>query len=247
MKLTLTEPRFLKESIAIISELVNEVNLKIDTDKIELIAMDPANVAMIDFKLLSSAFSEYMVENPRTISVNLDSLKSILRRAKPSDSVILSIDDEKNKMTIELVGQNKRTFHIALLNLEDTEQKIPDLSFTAKAVIPTANFDEAVEDMDIVAESVALIAHPESFTVKAEGNLNAANVVMNKSSTVEIDAGEEIISKYSLEYLKKMIKGGKLTDRAMLSFSKDYPLKLEYAVMDRMKLSFILAPRVNND
>ena len=36
MKLTLTDPRFLKDSILIISELVNEVNLKIDRDKIEL-------------------------------------------------------------------------------------------------------------------------------------------------------------------------------------------------------------------
>ena len=247
MKLTLTEPRFLKESIAIISELVNEVDLKILPDKIELVAMDPANVAMVDFKLLSSAFAEYNVDAPRTIAVNLDNLKAVLRRAKPTDSVVLSIDDEKNKLKVELVGQNKRTFNIALLNAEENEQKVPDLTFTAKAVLPTDQFDEAIEDMDVVAESVALTASPDKFVIKAEGNLNAAQVEMPKTDNVELEAGEETTAKYSLEYLKKMIKGSKLADTATIQFGKDYPLKIDYTVMDRMKLSFILAPRVSND
>ena len=71
MKLTLNDPRYLKDSILIISELVNEVNLKIYKDRIELVAMDPANVSMVIFKLLSSAFSEYNVKEEKTIGINL--------------------------------------------------------------------------------------------------------------------------------------------------------------------------------
>ena len=44
-----------------------------------------------------------------------------------------------------------------------------------------------------------------------------------------------------------MIAGGKLTDTVSLQFNTDYPLKLEYKVTDRLLLSFILAPRVDND
>ena len=55
MKLTLAESRLLKESIGIISDLVSEVSFKIDKDKMELIALDPANVVMIVFKLLINA------------------------------------------------------------------------------------------------------------------------------------------------------------------------------------------------
>ncbi|MEK6817078.1 MAG: hypothetical protein AABY09_05665, partial [Nanoarchaeota archaeon] len=87
MKLTLAEPRLLKESVNIISELVNEVTLKVDTSKIELVAMDPANVAMVDFKLLSTAFAEYDVKEELSLGVSLDNLKAILRRAKPTDSI----------------------------------------------------------------------------------------------------------------------------------------------------------------
>ena len=62
MKLTLSEPKFLKDSISIISDLVTEATFKITKDAIELVAMDPANVAMVIFKLLSSSFVEYDVK-----------------------------------------------------------------------------------------------------------------------------------------------------------------------------------------
>ena len=39
----------------------------------------------------------------------------------------------------------------------------------------------------------------------------------------------------------------KLTDKVSLHFNNDYPLKLEYKQVDKLVLSFILAPRVDND
>ena len=43
-----------------------------------------------------------------------------------------------------------------------------------------------------------------------------------------------------------MIKASKLSNQLTLQFSKDYPLKLDYSVKDRMKLEFILAPRISD-
>ena len=65
------------------------------------------------------------------------------------------------------------------------------------------------------------------------------------SDEVNIQA-EEATSKYSLEYLQKMIKGTKLTDKVVLNFGNDYPLKLEFNT-PKMSLSFILAPRVETE
>ena len=55
------------------------------------------------------------------------------------------------------------------------------------------------------------------------------------------------MSKYSIEYLKKIVKGGKLTNNVSLSFGKEYPLRVDYQIMDKLMLSFILAPRVDTD
>ncbi|HIH47521.1 TPA: hypothetical protein HA297_04425, partial [Candidatus Woesearchaeota archaeon] len=92
MRLTLAEPKYLKESITIISDLVNEASLKITPEAIELVAMDPANVAMVIFKLFSSAFIEYDVKKEVDISINLGNLKQILRRINPNDMLNLELE-----------------------------------------------------------------------------------------------------------------------------------------------------------
>ena len=56
------------------------------------------------------------------------------------------------------------------------------------------------------------------------------------------------------EFLKiwenqKGFNGGfaeQLTDKVKIQFDKDYPLRLDYLVKDKMNLSFILAPRVSD-
>ena len=78
MNLLLSEPRFLKEPVSIISEIVNEVKFKFDSDKIELTALDPAKISLVNFKLLSSAFVEYDVPENTQLSISLESLKSVL-------------------------------------------------------------------------------------------------------------------------------------------------------------------------
>jgi len=56
-----------------------------------MIAMDPANVAMVIFRLLSSSFVEYTVKEETVISINLNNLKQVLRRIKGSDNLTLEV------------------------------------------------------------------------------------------------------------------------------------------------------------
>ncbi len=91
MKLTLAEPKYLKDSISIISEIVTEATIKINSDGFELIAMDPANVAMIVFNLLASSFVAFEIDGPTSLTLNLNNLKQVLRRIKGKDTLTLEL------------------------------------------------------------------------------------------------------------------------------------------------------------
>jgi proliferating cell nuclear antigen len=246
MKLTLAEPKYLKESITIISELVNEARFKVSKEAIELVAMDPANVAMVIFKLLSSSFTEYDVKKDVEIAINLSNLKQIMRRAKPNDMLTLELDPD-NKLKIMLKGDNTRTFNLPIIELDEKEQKIPDLKFPASIDIPSSVLNEAIEDVDVVAESVTFLVEPKKFTISAQGDLSQAKIEMKEGDNVKIKTEENVKAKYSVEYLKKMISGSKIADEVSIYFSNDYPLKIEYKTIDKVMLSFILAPRVENE
>jgi len=202
---------------------------------------------MVIFKLLSSSFTEYDVKNEVEIAINLNNFKQILRRIKPNDMLTLELDE--NKLKITLKGDTKRTFSLPIIELDEREQKIPDLSFNTQIKINSITFNEAVEDADIIAESVLLMAEAEKFMINAEGDLSKASIEIKKSDSTSINttSTDQIKAKYSIEYLKKMIVASKLCDDVIINFSKDYPLKLEYKVIDKLMMNFILAPRVEND
>jgi len=248
MKLTLAEPLYLKDSVSIISDLVNEARFKVTKEAIELVAMDPANVAMVVFKLLSSCFTEYDISQDVEIAINLGNLKQILRRAGANDMLSLELADD-NKLKIQLKGNTTRTFNLPIIELEEKEQKIPDLQFPVSIVLPSKTLNDAIEDVDIVAESVSFEAEPQKLTILAEGDLSQAKIEIKESDSNKIQAEgtEKVKAKYSIEYLKKMIGGSKLSNEVSIKFNKDYPLKIEYKTIDKVDLSFILAPRVEND
>lgn len=242
MLLKLDNPRLFSEIISIISELVLEVRMKVSKEGMSIIAIDPANVAMVSFKLPSSAFSELEIEKQEVLGVNLENLKAVLRRIK-SGSVLI-ITKQENELKLVINDKVKREFNLALIEIEGEEKEIPNLSFTSKIEMASIDFSEIIEDCSVVADSCSFISEPNKFIMSARGALNSFKSEFS-SDEVNIQA-EKANSKYSLEYLQKMIKATKLTDKTIISFSTDYPLKLEFNT-PFIELGFILAPRVENE
>ena len=219
-KLSMADPKILKEGINAVSELITEANLKIKLQGLELVSMDPANVSMVIFRVNSAAFAEYKVSEEQTIGLNISNLKQLLRRLKADD--ILSMELKEGMLQIAFVGSVAKTFKLPLVDLEEKEQKIPDLKFPLSVALPSALLIDAVEDADIVAESVSFAAEPQKFCMTAQGDLGNANIEITKGENVRIniEGDSKITSKYSVEYLKKMVSGAKLSDTAIILFVK---------------------------
>jgi proliferating cell nuclear antigen len=248
MKLVLADSKHFRDSISISSELVNEVKFKATTDGLEMVAMDPANVAMVILKILSSCFIEYKVEGSEEVTISLTNLKQILRRVK-SDDVLSLETTEDSKLKVQLKGKTTRSFSLPLLELDDREQRVPELTFPITIEMPSSLLTESIEDVSVVAESVTLLGDKDELLVKAQGDLSKAFIeIKNDEITIiKTDSEDKFKGKYSLEYLRKMMSGSKISDKVHVSFNTDYPLKIEYKVIDRVAMSFILAPRVDND
>lgn len=241
MKLKLDNPKIFSEIVGIISEMVLEVRIKVNNEGLSITAIDPANVAMILFKLPADAFSELEVEKEEILGVSLDNLKAVLRRVKAGS--VLVMEKEENMLKIIIQDKIRKEFSLALIDVEGDEKPIPNLNFVSKIEMTSVDFSEAIEDCNVVADSCSFISAPDNFVIQGKGNLNSFKSEF--SDEVNIQA-EEASSKYSLEYLQKMIKGTKLTDKVVLNFGNDYPLKLEFNT-PKVSLSFILAPRVETE
>ena len=240
MLIKLEEPKLLSDVISIISELVTEVRIRVDNKGMGIVAIDPANVALVSFKLPQNVLSEFEA-NEEVIGINLDNLKSILRRAGAGDTLIMRT--EENILKIEIQGKIKRTFSLALIDIEGEEKAPPQLEFNARIEMSSVDFSGVIEDCIIVADSCSFLTKDNKFIIEAKG-LNSAKAEFS-GDEAKIEA-EEVKSRYSLEYLQKFTKACKLVDKVVLNFSEDYPLKIEFK-NPRMELSFVLAPRVETE
>jgi len=239
----LENPRILSDIIGIISELVSEAKIRVTkTEGMSIVAIDPANVAMVLFKLPAPAFSQLEVED-ETIGVNLESLKAVLKRC--SFSSALTIKTEDNLLKLEISDRVKREFNLMMIDLDRKDKPIPILEFSSKVEISSVEIAEAIEDCAIVADSCSFEAEQDKFSIYAKGALNSAKLSYS-SDEAYIESPSKSKGKYSLEYLQKMIKAAKLTDKVAINFSNDYPLKMEFKT-PLIELGFILAPRVESE
>ncbi|MCK9596850.1 proliferating cell nuclear antigen (pcna) [Candidatus Pacearchaeota archaeon] len=240
MLVRLEDPSSLSKIIEVISELVTEVRIKVSEFGMSITAIDPANVAMVRFRLPKSAFSQFETEN-EILGVNLDSMKKILRRCGNSTPLILEKKD--NFLNIQILGRIKRNFSLNLIEIESQEKEIPTLDYSAKIEISSLDLISGIEDCAVVSDSCSFKTNRESFIVEAKG-LNSARSEFSKDEA-KIEA-EECKSKYSLEYLQKFMKGAKLCDKIILNFANDHPLKIDIKT-EHMELNFLLAPRVETE
>lgn len=238
MLLKLDDPRFFGTLISIISELVTEVRLKITKEGMRLVALDPANVAMVYFHIPAELFSTFELEKEEILGVNLQNLSQVLKRCGMGSSLILSREENLLKLTIQ--DRIKRDFALALISVEGEERELPTWEFKSVIKMDAQVFVEVIDDCLVVSDACTFIAEPNKFVVEARG-LNSARAEFS-SDEVEIYS-DHSTARFSLEYLSKFIKGAKIANKVELNFSDNHPMRINFPT-GKVMLSFVLAPRV---
>lgn len=238
MRLKLQSPKLLSDIISIISELVTEVKLKVTKEGLSLTAIDPANVAMIYFKMPSDLFVEFNLDKDETLGINFDSLKAVLRRCGPGSSLVMEKQDNLLKLTIE--DRIKRDFTLALIDIDTEDKEMPQWEFKSVIKMDSSAFVEVIEDCSIVSDACTFFAEPKKFIIEAKG-LNSAR---SEFTTGEVEIySDSSAARFSLEYLSKFVKGAKVSSRVTVSFSDNHPMRIDFPTGNVM-LSFVLAPRI---
>ncbi len=235
---------FLRDSMSVISDLIDEAALNIKKDGITIMASDRAVVTVVDFMLSRDVFKTYSYENDRRIGLNLLYLLQVLRRANPGD--VLKIKLEENSLKLRLEGSSTRSFVVPLIDISREDMPpIDKLNFSSSFVVDTDILNSGIEDADIITDSVVFSINSEGVKMKAESDASSAELEMRPDGGLrELKVDRPVRARYSLDYLKKIIKSRKLAEKASIEMDTDYPMRIRFDVPGKMQLGFILAPRV---
>jgi hypothetical protein len=193
---------------------------------------------MVGLRIPKKAFSEFD-SGSEVLGVNLDSLKRILKRS----SGPLILEKKENLLYIQMEDRIKRNFTLSLIEIDSEDKEMPNLEFSSRVELQSEDLIDSVEDCIVVADACSFIINEEKFIIEARG-LNSTRTEF--SGDEAIISAEPCKARYSLEYLQKFIKASKLTEKTILNFADDHPLRMDVKT-ENMEISFILAPRVETD
>jgi len=244
-KAVLSDISVLRDSMDTISQIIGEGVFKIKKDGILLLAADRAMVSVVDFELKKDAFEKYEFKEEEAIGINIENFLQILKRAKSGDK--LSLEVEENKMKMKIEGDSTRKFSIPLLDISVGEiPEVGQLEFQTEMKMKTSVLEEGVEDAGIISDSIVIETKGKKFIMKTEGDSSSVEIEVDEKGGLKEISGDDSRSRYALEYLKKMLGGGKISDIVSLKFGKDFPMKLIFQKPDKISMSFVLAPRVED-
>ena len=235
----------LRDSIATVAELIDETELHIKEYGMQMIASDRAVVVVIDFYLDRSVFKEYKYTEDARIGINLQNLLQILKRSGEGDSLTIKLGDGKLDLTLK--GASMRKFVLPLIDISREETPpIDKLDFSASLVVNSDILSSGIEDAELITDSVIFTVRKDQLTMKGESDssFTQLDLMKGEGGLRIVEIGEPVRARYSLDYLKKIIKAKKLSPEAKISMANDYPMKLHFDVPGKMQLGFILAPRV---
>ena len=244
MLIELQNPTILSKAVDIISELVNEVRIKVNEAGLSITAMDPANVSMVGFVLPKKSFSRFET-GTETLGISLDNLKQVLKRCGAGSSLL--IEKKDNSLEMQIQDRIKRNFVLSLIDIEgndiDFGAKTERMEFSSSVELNSIDFVDSIEDCAIVADSCSFVIENDRFMIEAKGLNSARSEFSGDEARIK---AENCRARYSLEYLQKFVKGARLADKTLLEFANDHPLKIEFR-NELMELKFVLAPRVETE
>lgn len=241
-KAVISDTKAWRNSVEAIAALIDEGTLQIDKEGLKLRAMDPSQIALVDFFLPASAFDEYKVDDQVNITVDFAELSKITRRSKQEDKIELSMKENRLKMVFE--GETNRRFNMSIIESTTSFPKEPTVEFNSEIKLGANILKEALKDAELVSNHVSLMAD-EGFIITAQGDTGSAEIKLKEENMMDIKVKEKSRAVFSLDQLNNLLKASDQGSIVSLKIRTDSPLRVEYSIGDG-RVVYYLAPRIES-
>ncbi len=235
----------LKDSIEILSVLVDEARFRISPDGISVKAVDPANVAMVSFNLESGAFEEFEATESE-VGMDLTKINDIMGMAEKNETVKLELREDTQKMEI-LIGGFSYTLSLLDPSTIRSEPRIPQLDLPAQIILNGNELRKAIKAAEKISDHILLGIEDEIFYMEAEGDTDKVRIDMTRDQLIDMKAGDAR-SMFSLDYLGDIVKPASKSNEVEINIGRDFPIKLNFVIANGGgTANYLLAPRIESD
>jgi proliferating cell nuclear antigen len=239
------KPEVLKELVEVVSILVDEAKFTVKKGELQIKAVDPAHVAMVELRVDKKAFEEYKADESE-LGVNLLKFRDVLKLTNPGDVIAMEHNEEKNQLVLKVGNITRKMALVDTTGLSDP--KVPNLNLPVKVTVKIEELRQGIRASESVSDHITLKANPDGFEIISEGETDSVNLKLSKDLLERIECKEPVKSMFPLDYFSNMIKSISTAQSVTLYLGNDYPVKMEFEIASgKGKGVYLLAPRVETE
>ncbi|EMA57256.1 hypothetical protein [Halorubrum lipolyticum] len=237
--------------------VVDEAIFRLGYDGLSVMAVDPANVAMVEIEVEPGAF-ESVGDGMFPIGLNLQRLDDYIDGASGADPITLTFQPETLSVEIEHTNVEVEMAGINTDMMRD-EPDIPDLDLDSEFTADAGVVTEAIENSALVSDHVELESAVDDgkLVICGHGDTDDIKTVLGPEKMSEANFASDAVAMYSVPYLTggstqgskysgllKPVSSG--TD-LRVRFAEDTPMKMDYEFADGFgSVRMMLAPRIQS-
>ena len=240
-----------------IKVFTDQVNIVFEKEQLFLQTMDSAHVSIFEIAIPSEWFDIYEHKQPSSITLGISaSILFKILNAKDKNQILNIVYNENNSDTlaIHFTGETKtnfdKHFEIPLIDIECETMDIPIIEYQAEFTIPSGNFANIVNQLKMFGDTMDIKCSEENIILYSHSQDNGKMFVemnIDDLNSFAIDEGEKLNLSFSLNYLHNICLYNKLSKEVEIKLRSEYPVKIIYDLGENAKITFYLAPKIDDE
>jgi proliferating cell nuclear antigen len=243
-ELAIADVGALAKAVSVVAELVGDANFSVGPEGLSMQAMDSSHVCLVALDIEPRYFESFVASRPSVFGIKLGVLKKVLEccsgktslAREEEDSIVAS--SEHARFSIKLLDIDSESVNPSSLGEQDVLASIDAAAFL-RIVRDLASFGDVVELTAAAGDD-----GDAGFEMTASGDIGEARM---RVSTKSISVRNPARGGFSVRYLATFAKAASVASEAALRFSDRGVLSIEYAFGDGAKLSFYIAPKIDDE
>ncbi|ACR42357.1 DNA polymerase sliding clamp [Saccharolobus islandicus] len=231
-----------------ITKVTDSIILNFTEDGIFSRHLTEDKVLMAIIRIPKDVLSEYSIDSPTSVKLDVSSVKKILSKARSKKATIeLSETDSGLKIIIrdEKSGA-KSTIYLKAEKGQVEQLTEPKVNLTVNFTTDESILNVIAADVSLVGEEMRISTEEDKVKIEAgeEGKKYVA-LLMKDKPLKELSIDASATSSYSAEMFKDAITGARgFSAPTMVSFGENLPMKIDVEAVSGGHMIFWIAPRL---
>jgi hypothetical protein len=239
---------FIKKIFTIAISPLEVVPLNVSTDGINILGISPDKMILIKITVPSLVFEEFNLSSEAKLFLEKEDLKLAVKKISKRERVRIEYNEGDRDLKMTIFNPKTGVEKIQMIHIREEGEEPPgeiDIDLETEIQMTSDSLISLVRDVATVSDEMELSIQKSKLKIRSVGDLMRYDTTLEEGRGVMSisSKSEAVVSKYSIDLLKTVIKGIPKNTVITIGFGPSKPMKIYLPLEGGAGATFWIAPR----